>query len=67
MTAALSYRTHAPIVDSLLKEVGLSGGSLAALTAALPNTLGHADLTATEHPVQENISVVGNENAPLPA
>lgn len=67
MTAALSYRTHAPIVDSLLKEVGLSGGSLAALTAALPNTLGHADLTAAEHPVQENISVVGNENPPLPA
>ncbi|STQ72052.1 flotillin family protein [Hafnia alvei] len=67
MTAALSYRTHAPIVDSLLKEVGLSGGSLAALTAALPNTLGHADLTATENPVQENMSVVGNENAPLPA
>lgn len=67
MTAALSYRTHAPIVDSLLKEVGLSGGSLAALTAALPNTLGHADLTTTEHPVQENISVVGNEDSPLPA
>ncbi|WP_423804479.1 flotillin family protein [Obesumbacterium proteus] len=67
MTAALSYRTHAPIVDSLLKEVGLSGGSLAALTAALPNTLGHADLTAAEHPVQENISVAGTENPPLPA
>lgn len=68
MTAALSYRTHAPIVDSLLKEVGLSGGSLAALTAALPNTLGQADLTAAEHPVQENISVVGNETPPpLPA
>ncbi|KKI47125.1 membrane protein [Obesumbacterium proteus] len=67
MTAALSYRTHAPIVDSLLKEVGLSGGSLAALTAALPNTLGHADLTAAEHPVQENISVAGTETPPLPA
>lgn len=67
MTAALSYRTHAPIVDSLLKEVGLSGGSLAALTAALPNTLGQADLTAAEHPVQENISVADTENPPLPA
>jgi len=36
LSAALSYRTHAPILDSLLQEVGLSGGSLAGLTAALP-------------------------------
>ncbi|MHA7845181.1 flotillin family protein [Serratia sp. D1N4] len=36
LSAALSYRAHAPILDSLLQEVGLSGGSLNALTAALP-------------------------------
>lgn len=67
MTAALSYRTHAPIVDSLLKEVGLSGGSLAALTAALPNGLGDAALTANDLPVQENVPVVDSENHPRPA
>ncbi|TBM26478.1 flotillin family protein [Hafnia paralvei] len=67
MTAALSYRTHAPIVDSLLKEVGLSGGSLAALTAALPNGLGDAALTVNDLPVQENAPVVDSENHPRPA
>lgn len=36
LSAALSYRTHAPIIDSLLQEIGLSGSSLQALTAALP-------------------------------
>ncbi len=36
MSAALSYRAHAPIIDSLLKEVGLSGESLQGLTASLP-------------------------------
>lgn len=35
LSAALSYRAHAPILDSLLQEVGLSGGSLNSLTAAL--------------------------------
>ncbi|WP_420704325.1 flotillin family protein [Hafnia paralvei] len=67
MTAALSYRTHAPIVDSLLKEVGLSGGSLAALTATLPNGLGDTALTANDLPVQENVPVVDSENHPRPA
>ncbi|WP_019450455.1 flotillin family protein [Cupriavidus sp. BIS7] len=28
MSAALSYRAHAPLIDSLLQEIGLSGGSL---------------------------------------
>ncbi|ERK13211.1 TPA: flotillin family protein [Serratia fonticola] len=36
MSAALTYRTHAPVIDSLLQEIGISGGSLQALTAALP-------------------------------
>jgi len=35
LSAALSYRAHAPILDSLLKEVGLAGGSLNDLTAGL--------------------------------
>ena len=36
LSAALSYRAHAPIIDSLLQEVGLSSESLKGLTAALP-------------------------------
>lgn len=35
LSAALSYRTQAPLIDSLLKEVGLTGGSLSALTEPL--------------------------------
>ncbi|MGO4325494.1 flotillin family protein [Cupriavidus sp. 2TAF22] len=35
MSAALSYRAHAPLIDSLLKEVGLSGGTLQGLVPGL--------------------------------
>ncbi|MFL9995360.1 Uncharacterized membrane protein YqiK, contains Band7/PHB/SPFH domain [Burkholderia sp. GAS332] len=35
MSAALSYRAHAPLIDSLLNEVGLSGGSLQGLVPGL--------------------------------
>lgn len=35
LSAALSYRTQAPLIDSLLNEIGLSGGSLNALTTPL--------------------------------
>ncbi|MCS1328644.1 flotillin family protein [Escherichia coli] len=45
LSAALSYRTQAPLIDSLLNEIGVSGGSLAALTSPLTSTT----------PVAENI------------
>ncbi|MDU4436738.1 MAG: flotillin domain-containing protein, partial [Pluralibacter gergoviae] len=35
LSAALSYRTQAPLIDSLLKEIGISGGSLASLAEPL--------------------------------
>jgi uncharacterized membrane protein YqiK len=35
MSAALAYRAHAPLIDSLLNEVGLSGGSLQGLVPGL--------------------------------
>lgn len=38
LSAALSYRTQAPLIDSLLNEIGVSGGSLAALTSPLTST-----------------------------
>lgn len=37
MSAALTYRAHAPLVDSLLKEIGLTGGSLPAMVPGLAN------------------------------
>ncbi|QBR02602.1 flotillin family protein [Paraburkholderia pallida] len=37
MSAALSYRAHAPLVDSLLKEIGLAGDSLQSM---LPGVTG---------------------------
>ncbi|WP_082683158.1 flotillin family protein [Entomohabitans teleogrylli] len=43
LSAALSYRTHAPVIDSLLNEIGLSGDSLNKLTAPLQaSTIGSA-------------------------
>ncbi len=42
VNAALRYRAQAPLLDSLMKEVGIDGGDLNGLTeAAKPN--GHAD------------------------
>ena len=33
--AALSYRTQQPLIDALLKELGLKGGSLSGLTEGI--------------------------------
>lgn len=35
LSAALAYRTQAPLIDSLLNEIGLSGGSLSGLSEPL--------------------------------
>ncbi|ECL7852876.1 flotillin family protein [Salmonella enterica] len=35
LSAALTYRTQAPLIDSLLNEIGIAGGSLKALTTPL--------------------------------
>ncbi|MDW3254123.1 flotillin family protein [Escherichia coli] len=45
LSAALSYRTQAPLIDSLLNEIGVSGGPLTALTSPLTSTT----------PVAENV------------
>ena len=37
--AALAYRAHAPIIDSLLAEVGMNSGSLAGLTRPLVDSV----------------------------
>lgn len=57
MSAALAYRTHAPVIDSLLQEIGISGGSLQALTAALPQAQPVAPLAQPDAVVvQEEIA-----------
>lgn len=61
LSAALSYRTHAPIIDSLLQEVGLSGGSLDALTRQLHQAPEVCSETVSEHVPSEAISQVKEE------
>jgi len=45
MSAALSYRAHAPLIDSLLNEIGLSGGSLQGL---VPGVAGQEKAVAAD-------------------
>lgn len=59
LSAALSYRTHAPTLDSLLQEVELSGGSLNALTAALPEHMAHGIETVKP----ENTTFIAKETS----
>ncbi|WP_431225593.1 flotillin family protein [Serratia sp. L9] len=53
LSAALSYRTHAPIIDSLLQEIGINGSSLQALTAALPQVQPVAAVSVPEENVEK--------------
>lgn len=63
MSAALAYRTHAPVIDSLLQEIGISGGSLQALTAALPQAQPVAPLAEPDAVVvQEEIKEQNQES-----
>ena len=41
MSAALSYRAHAPLIDSLLQEIGLSGSSLSGLVPGAAQAASH--------------------------
>lgn len=42
VSAALAYRAHAPLIDSLLSEVGLSGGSLQGMVPGIGPEAGGA-------------------------
>ncbi len=46
VSSALRYRGQAPLVDSLMEEIGLKGGSLNALTTPLGETNGKAHAPA---------------------
>lgn len=47
MSAALAYRAHAPLIDSLLNEVGLTGGSLQGLVPGLATAAQHVEHKST--------------------
>lgn len=50
LTAALSYRAQAPIIDGLMKELGLDGGSLEGLVKAAPAVAEVPAAAASEEP-----------------
>ena len=39
VNSALRYRSHPPLVDGLLKELGLNGGAINGLTQGLDKTI----------------------------
>ena len=44
--SALRYRVQAPMIDSLMKEIGIEGGSLGRMTDVLRDAKDIASLTA---------------------
>lgn len=50
LTAALSYRAQAPIIDGLMKELGLDGGSLEGLVKAAPVVAAPTDAPTDREP-----------------
>ncbi len=57
VSAALRYRGQAPLVDALLKDVGLDGGSVNGLTAALDEMVTPAKGTNGSTPPSESPEV----------
>ena len=53
VSSALRYRTHAPLIDSLMQEVGLSGADLKGLIAgAKPDGTAVAEMPDSEGPAE---------------
>lgn len=48
MGAALKYRAYAPVLDQLIKEVGLSGNGLDGLVRAMPPAAVPASVPAAQ-------------------
>jgi hypothetical protein len=46
--AALKYRAYAPVLDQLIKEVGLSGNGLDGLVKAIPSAAPPAGVPVAE-------------------
>ncbi|MEO1198118.1 MAG: flotillin family protein [Pseudomonadota bacterium] len=57
VSAALRYRSQAPLVDALMNELGISGGDLSGLTGrSSTRTSGNGDGTATASQVTDALS-----------
>lgn len=70
MSAALSYRAHAPLIDSLLGEIGLNGASLQGLVPGVrtDGQVAHAASAAPAvHPAHAAPAHAAAVHAPAPA
>ena len=63
VNSALRYRSQAPLVDSLLKEIGLNGADINGLTQGLHRPLS-ADDNVIEQQTTESSPEPNNENEP---
>jgi uncharacterized membrane protein YqiK len=52
--SALRYRVQAPMIDSLMKEIGIEGGSLGRMTDVLRDAKDIASLTKGKKPKDED-------------
>ncbi len=66
VNSALRYRSQAPLVDSLLKEIGLSGADIHGLTAAAAGAAGAASPTQTPPPKQAGPASTAKSPSPSP-
>ena len=53
VSAALRYRAQAPVIDSLMKDLGFNGSSLETIVAGAAENVGAAPVKPTENPPQE--------------
>ncbi|BBE34042.1 flotillin family protein [Sphingosinicella microcystinivorans] len=53
VSAALRYRAQAPVIDSLMKDLGFNGSSLETIIAGAAENVGAAPVKPTENPPQE--------------
>jgi hypothetical protein len=52
--SALPYRVQAPMIDSLMKEIGIEGGSLGRMTDVLRDAKDIASLTKSKAPKDDD-------------
>jgi hypothetical protein len=71
VAAALAYRAQSPIIDALLKELGMSGGSLEGLSKAVvpePHLETLPEAPPAAHPPEPPAATLlaGKKSPPLP-
>ncbi|TNE60877.1 MAG: flotillin family protein [Alphaproteobacteria bacterium] len=66
VSSALKYRAQAPLIDSLMAEVGLSGGDLNGLTKAFKGTVSPAEVVAADEAPAEKPAPKAAKAKPAP-